>query len=605
MRDKLAAEINKLSSRGVSLPFPQLGFRPWTPLNLPPDPTYAAESSSVRRADKKLNEIEDLPPRKVCIIGAGMAGLYIAMILDDLKIPNVTYDILESSSRIGGRVYTHRFSQEPNDYYDVGAMRYPKIPIMSRAFRLFESTNMSLVDFNMTRNTNCPSLFNGRFFVPGVSDPFEVGVKNRGNVPDHVVDNVDGILDKAFTPFKKELTRDFEAGFNKLMSVDELSTREFLKRGGLEGKEQPYDFFAIQWMETLTTATNLFDQGFSESVLDSFIFETSKEDIKWYSIRGGTSRLADAMAQSLSKNVQTDKRVEAISIDMESKNDGNMSVRCAKEATPREGYSTVFNTTSLGCLARMDLHSLRLHPSVKDAIRSLHYDNSAKIALKFRYPWWIVDCGIRNGGIAKTDLPLGTCVYPSYNDGLNKPATLLASYTWAQDAIRISSLIDNEPQPPSEGELVELILHNLAQLHSQRGITYEHLKSTYMGVHHAYSWTHDPNTTGAFALFSPGQFSNLLPYLQRPAADGKFHIVGEASSAHHGWIVGALDSAYLAVYQFLRLYDLRKYMFILQRRWGTVDELETGEYGTVHLQIALGRLPPEQQVKVGHFDNKL
>lgn len=70
----------------------------------------------------------------VGIIGAGMAGLYTAMILKSLGI---SYEILEASGRIGGRVHTHRFSNDPGDYYDVGAMRFPSTPIMHRTFRLF------------------------------------------------------------------------------------------------------------------------------------------------------------------------------------------------------------------------------------------------------------------------------------------------------------------------------------------------------------------------------------------------------------------------------------------------------------------------------------
>jgi NAD(P)-binding Rossmann-like domain len=74
---------------------------------------------------------------KVCIVGAGVAGLYIAMILDDLAIPDLSYDILESSSRVGGRLYTYRFSSGSSDYVDIGAMRYPKAshPISNPAIR--------------------------------------------------------------------------------------------------------------------------------------------------------------------------------------------------------------------------------------------------------------------------------------------------------------------------------------------------------------------------------------------------------------------------------------------------------------------------------------
>ena len=54
---------------------------------------------------------------KVCIVGAGMAGLYAALILDHLGVP---YDILEAADRPGGRVLTHYFSTRKHDYYDVG-----------------------------------------------------------------------------------------------------------------------------------------------------------------------------------------------------------------------------------------------------------------------------------------------------------------------------------------------------------------------------------------------------------------------------------------------------------------------------------------------------
>ena len=401
--------------------------------------------------------------------------------------------------------------------------------------------------------------------------------KRGGSVPNHVVDNVSSILDEAFGPFKKKLAENFEEGFAKLMAVDDYSTREFLKRGGPDGKQPKHNFFAIQWMETQNTSTNLFDQAFSESVIDSFDFDNPNEDVDWFCIEGGTSLLTDAIERGLSTKVQTGKRVDTISIDHSSNQDGNMSVKCAGEATPRKGYSTVFNTTSLGCLGRMDLRTLELHPSQKDAIRSLHYDDSAKMALRFSYPWWIVDCGITQGGVASTDLPLRTCVYPSYNlhDGANKPAVLLASYTWAQDATRIGSIIDNDPQPPSEDELVELVLRNLARLHAKH-MTYEIIKKAYLGVHHAFSWTHEPTTAGAFALFGPGQFSNLYTYLVRPAADSKFHIIGEASSAHHAWIVGALDSAYSAVYRFLYRYKLWESIALLRERWGEVEETGDG-----------------------------
>lgn len=50
----------------------------------------------------------------VGIIGAGVSGLYAALILQSLGIP---CEILEATERVGGRVFTHRFSTQKYDYF--------------------------------------------------------------------------------------------------------------------------------------------------------------------------------------------------------------------------------------------------------------------------------------------------------------------------------------------------------------------------------------------------------------------------------------------------------------------------------------------------------
>ncbi len=56
---------------------------------------------------------EPLAPHPVCILGAGAAGLYIAMMLDSLDIK---YELMEGSGRTGGRLYTHKFPKNTGDY---------------------------------------------------------------------------------------------------------------------------------------------------------------------------------------------------------------------------------------------------------------------------------------------------------------------------------------------------------------------------------------------------------------------------------------------------------------------------------------------------------
>ena len=65
-----------------------------------------------------IGDVQLLPFRRrrvprVGIIGAGVGGLFAAMLLQECKI---RFDILESSDRIGGRLYTWRFDEKQDPY---------------------------------------------------------------------------------------------------------------------------------------------------------------------------------------------------------------------------------------------------------------------------------------------------------------------------------------------------------------------------------------------------------------------------------------------------------------------------------------------------------
>ena len=80
-------------------------------------------------------------PVSVAIIGAGVAGLRTAMLLQKLDIP---YKIFEANDGPGGRLFTYRFpsdSQSPpgkHDYYEVGGMRFPDNAANQPTFDVFK-----------------------------------------------------------------------------------------------------------------------------------------------------------------------------------------------------------------------------------------------------------------------------------------------------------------------------------------------------------------------------------------------------------------------------------------------------------------------------------
>ena len=73
------------------------------------------ESGQSHSLDVSDNQLRLLPKQKVGILGAGIGGLYAALILDSLDIE---YEILEASNRTGGRIFTYKFpSGDKYDYY--------------------------------------------------------------------------------------------------------------------------------------------------------------------------------------------------------------------------------------------------------------------------------------------------------------------------------------------------------------------------------------------------------------------------------------------------------------------------------------------------------
>ncbi|KAI1340966.1 hypothetical protein F5Y15DRAFT_414687 [Xylariaceae sp. FL0016] len=593
---------------------------------------------------------------KVGIVGGGIAGLYTALILQDLGLD---YEILEANpDRIGGRLYTHYFEKKEHQYYDIGAMRFPDTPIMWRTFKLFQYTGTELGEYIM-KSDNQPTRYNDITRVlpskdPWRNDPFQVSTTNKGPVPSYTVKNPDEILEDAYFPYRRKikaaisawvpfdrnrpenpdaewyaeearLLENLEQAWNYLMQHDKFSLRDYLSF--VEGQDDQ----SIHWLETLNSATGWFDEAFSENVLESLAFEykspsdvhdqpgvaKEEKDVEWKYIKGGTYKLTMNVLDKLNKKPEMGKQVTAMTFAKGNNGAKKLSVKIRGEDRARQ-YDTVFNTTTFGAMQKMDLTDLKLPYAMKAAIRSLRYDSSTKVAIQFDKPWWIQSNDVRGGfdkirgGLGKTDMPLRTCVYPSYNLDDTGNAVLLCSYTWGSDSERIASMVNpvstkdsaNGPGAGSpraadgadpESLLKDTMIDNLARLHSDdTPDSYTNMKKIISGSFkalHAYDWSKDPYTCGgAFALFSPTQFSSMYPNIVRPAADARLHIIGEAASAHHAWIVGALDSSVRGIYLMLerfRLFDLQKKLI---KNWGDAGEVDK-EYA--HLQVALGMLGRE------------
>jgi phytoene dehydrogenase-like protein len=223
MRESLATLLNRLIKEGKIDEIPALR-------KIIPQGTEKVSPNKLPKRSKEPQQ--DVPlDFKVCIVGSGMAGLYSALILDHLGIP---YDILEAASRPGGRILTHYFSTKPHDYYDIGAMRFPKIPPMKRTFDLFERTGVTLIDYKLS-GPGTPKRYNGRTVFKDKDaramddDPFHLSESNGGPVPDKYIATASQILEEAWRPLKEAIKTGNPMAYAMFKRVDHLTVREYLR----------------------------------------------------------------------------------------------------------------------------------------------------------------------------------------------------------------------------------------------------------------------------------------------------------------------------------------------------------------------------------------
>lgn len=181
--------------------------------------------------------------------------------------------------------------------------------------------------------------------------------------------------------------------------------------------------------------------------------------------RGGAGLIADAMIKKMAKPVENGKRVIAIApiVDARSLSATSVSVTVADEPGPRT-YTHVISTMPLSCLRMVDTAQCGFDWTFQTAIRDLHYDSGVKVAIRFSRRWWensSLANGPHAGGVSTTDRPTCAVIYPSYGIGETTGATMIVSYSWAQDAIRFGALAQTSAEPL----MIQSIIKDLADMH--------------------------------------------------------------------------------------------------------------------------------------------
>ena len=445
--------------------------------------------------------LEPMPqrPKRVIVMGGGLAGLVAAF---ELRRQGHQPIVLEAQNRVGGRIYTLR-NFAPGLYAEAGGMRIPRTHDLTLEY--CELFGLELRPFVM----GSPK---GLVYVGGQRMTMEEAEREPTRLPFEVAEHERG---RTYGELWEEATRDLrelyeqegQAAWEEIVSkYDQYSIREFLEmRGFSEGAIEMYGVM-----------------GFVESELNTAFIEELREDLgrayeDMQEIVGGMDRLPAAFYGELQEVVRFGAEVHAIDQDERS-----VTVHYKTESGRfSETGDYAICTLPFSVLRTVDVLTPFSHGKQK-AIRQLNYSASTKVLFQVRRRFWEEEDEIF-GGATVTDLSIRRMNYPTPNPDTQR-GMLLASYTWGQDALRWGAM-DEETR-------LEEALDDVSQIHPRIREEYE------VGASHA--WYGDRYARGAFALFTPGQQSELQKDITRP--EGRVYFAGEHCSLYHAWIQGALES---------------------------------------------------------------
>jgi monoamine oxidase len=459
-------------------------------LSAPPSGAFAFAQGALERRGA---------PKKVVIIGAGLAGLAAGY---ELTKAGHDVTILEARTRPGGRVHTLRDAFAEGLYAEAGAARIPN----HHHFTLKYVTLFGLT-LDPFQPTELPSVYyvRGRRLkvTPGqeVEWPYELTPEERKL-------GLSGMREKYIRSMLSEVGDFTDPSWpppDALKKYDQMNRSDFWRsRGASSG--------AI----ALLSLGGVDDRVETWSAL--FMLRNQALNLKltqYYKIRGGTDLLPNAFAARLVEKIHYAAPVVRIEQD----------VQGVKAVFLHAGSYHAMAGDYLICAVPFTVQrNIEVSPTFsvdkQRAIEQLPYLSVSKVFLQTKGRFWV-----RQGlnGFATTDLPIGQVWDATYKQPGERG--ILQAFPISLHSRRLTGMPENER-----------IRFTLDQVETIYPGTRENFEG---GV--SKCWDEDEWARGGTAYYKPGQFNSLLPHVARP--EGRIHFAGEHTSVWiDGWMQGALES---------------------------------------------------------------
>ncbi|MDR6226077.1 flavin monoamine oxidase family protein [Desmospora profundinema] len=469
--------------------------------------------SIIRRGLKKTQS-----PKKIIIVGAGMAGLVAASLLKDA---GHHVEILEATERVGGRIFTIRSPFADGQYLDVGPMRIPHIHHLTleyiRKFRLPINPFLNITP-------------NDRIYVNGIKTLLKVyeqnpDILNFPVAPHEKGKTVDELIELATKPITDFVNRDPQRNWNVVVrELEAYSLDTFFIHNPVG---PPLSRGAIEMIKVITGLEGISELSFTELLREYLLIGSGL--VHFYEITGGLDRLPKAFLPQLETDIFFEQKITKIV-----QHDNQVTIHSVHPQTKKPFKNT--GDLALITIPFSVLRTIEVEPyhsfshGKRKSIRQLHYVPATKIGIQFKRRFWEEE-GLY-GGKTISDLPIRYTYYPSH--GFGEPSGIvLASYTWEDDALIWDSM--------SEENQLQLALKNMAVIHGENIIP-----DFVTGV--AHNWSQYPYSAGAFSMFKPEQETELFPNILKP--EGRVYFAGEhASTTARSWIQGAIESGIRVAYE--------------------------------------------------------
>jgi monoamine oxidase len=435
-------------------------------------------------------------PKKVIIIGAGLAGLSAAY---ELTQGGHDVTVLEARTRPGGRVHTLRDAFAEGLYAEAGASRIPN----HHHFTLNYAKQFGLTLDPFGPPPDIPVTYYARgqriTVKPGldVNWPYQLTPEERKL-------GLSGMRQKYIRSIFGELGDVTDPNWppESLKKYDQMERSDFWRSRGASSE-------AIALMslggdtEKRSALYMLRNQALNQNLTH------------FYKIRGGNDLLPKAFAARLADKISYATPVVRIEHNPQG----------VKAIFLRAGSSHTIRGDYLICAVPFTVQkNIEVAPALsagkQKAIEELPYFSVAKIFLQTRKRFWVKE---GHSGFATTDLPIREIWDTSYK----QPGTrgILQAFPHSQDSRKVTGM--------SEKDRINFALEQVDAIYPAMRENFEG------GV--SKCWDEDEWARGATAFYEPGQMTSLLPHVARP--EGRLYFAGEHTSVWiDGWMQGALES---------------------------------------------------------------